>query len=155
MKALDRTDRRILSVLQRIGRITNAGLARRVQLSATPCLERVRRLEREGYIQGYRAKLDPERLGAGLLVFVQVTLDRTTPDVFARFREEVVALPEVQDCHMVAGGFDYLLKIRVRDMAAFRRVLGDGLTALPGVLQAHSYVAMETVKEDAPLSLAV
>ncbi len=155
MKPLDRIDRRILSVLQRIGRITNAELARRVHLSATPCLERVRRLEREGYIQGYRAKLDPERLGAELLVFVQVTLDRTTPDVFDRFREEVVGLAEVQDCHMVAGGFDYLLKIRARDMAAFRQFLGDSLAALPGVLQTHSYVAMETVKEDAPLPLAV
>ena len=125
MKPLDRIDRRILSVLQRIGRITNAELARRVNLSATPCLERVRRLEREGYVQGYRAKLDPARLGAGLLVFVQVTLDRTSPDAFERFREEVVGLREVQDCHMVTGAFDYLLKIRARDIGAFRQFMSD------------------------------
>jgi Lrp/AsnC family leucine-responsive transcriptional regulator len=105
----------------------------------------VRRLERDGYIRGYVAVLDPERLGQGLLAFVQVQLDRTTPDVFNRFREGVVGLDPVRECHMVAGGFDYLLKVRVADMTAYRRFLED-LAALPGIEQTHTYVVMEEVK---------
>lgn len=145
-RPLDRIDRRILDILQREGRITNAALSRRVHLSPTPCLERVRRLEREGWITGYVALLDGDRLGAALTVFVEVQLDRTTPDVFETFKAAAAARPEVQECHMIAGGFDYLLKIRVPDMAAYRRFLGEGLTGLPGVRATHTYVAMETVK---------
>jgi Lrp/AsnC family leucine-responsive transcriptional regulator len=150
-RPLDRIDRRILETLQSDGRISNVALARRVNLSPTPCLERVRRLERAGYVLGYGARLDPARLGASLLVFVQVTLDRTTPDVFARFAEAIVRIPEVCECHMVAGGFDYLLKIRAADMAAYRGVLGQRLTAIPGVAQTHSYVVMEEVKDSRAL----
>jgi len=150
-RAPDRIDRRILRALQGEGRLSNVELARRVGLSATPCLERVRRLERAGYIAGYRAVLDPQKLDAALLAFVQVTLDRTTPDAFEQFRAAVIARPEVLECHMVAGGFDYLLKVRVRDMAAYRRFLGETLTAIGGIAQTHTYVVMEEVKSDAPL----
>ena len=150
---LDRTDRRLLALLQADGRLSIAELARRVHLSATPCLERVRRLEREGYIRGYAAQLDPVRLGCALLAFVEIQLDRTTPDVFNRFRDAILTLAPVQECHMVAGGFDYLLKVRVRDMAAYRGFLEE-LAALPGVQQTHTYVVMEEVKATREVPLA-
>ncbi len=151
--ALDRTDRRLLRLLQADGRLSIAELARQVHLSATPCLERVRRLERDGYIRGYVADLDPALLGAALIAFVQIQLDRTTPDVFNRFKEGVVRLDPVQECHMVAGGFDYLLKVRIADMAAYRRFLED-LAALPGIEQTHTYVVMEEVKSSRFLPIA-
>lgn len=144
--SLDRIDRRILRCLQEDGRMTNVALAKQVNLSPTPCLERVRRLERDGFILGYAARLNPMKLDAGLTVFVQVTLDRTTTDVFDRFNDALSGAPGVSECHMVAGGFDYLMKIRVRDMEAFRRYLGDTINALPGVISTTTYVAMETVK---------
>lgn len=142
-----------MRILQRDGRISNVDLAKAVYLSPTPCLERVRRLEREGYIEGYTARLNPHRLGAGLVMLVEVTLDRTTPDEFARFHETIATIPEVMECFMVAGGFDYMLKIRVADMAAYRKLLGEKLTALPGVLQTHTYVVMEEVKNTPYLPL--
>ena len=144
---LDRTDRRILRELQTNGRISNVELARRVNLSATPCLERVRRLEQSGFIRDYVAILDPQRMDVSLLLYVEVTLDRTTPDVFERFKASITARPEVQECHMVAGGFDYLIKVRVPDMQAYRAFLGEGLTAAPGVRETHTYVVMEEIKE--------
>jgi Lrp/AsnC family leucine-responsive transcriptional regulator len=144
---LDRTDKRILRELQHNGRISNVELARRVNLSATPCLERVRRLEQAGYIRDYVAILDPQRLGVGMLLYVEVTLDRTTPDVFEHFKQAIAARPEVQECHMVAGGFDYLVKVRVPDMQAYRSFLGEGLSAAPGVRETHTYVVMEEIKE--------
>ena len=150
--SLDRTDRRLLRLLQTDGRQSIAELARQVHLTATPCLERVRRLERDGYIRGYSAELDPTLLGAGLIAFVQIQLDRTTPDVFNRFREGMVSLEPVQECHMVAGGFDYLLKVRVADMTAYRRFLED-LAALHGIEQTHTYVVMEEVKSSRALSI--
>ena len=143
--SLDRIDRRLLALLQTDGRLSVAELVRRVHLSPTPCFERVRRLEREGYIRGYAADLDPAKLGAGLIAFVEVQLDRTTPDVFNRFRDGVIGLAPIQECHMVAGGFDYLLKVRAADMAAYRRFLEE-LAALAGVEQTHTYVVMEEVK---------
>jgi len=148
-QSLDRIDRGILAELQREGRLSMVELARRVHLTKTPCSERVRRLERDGFIRGYAAKLDPQLLGSGHVAFVQVTLDRTTTDVFDRFHAAVRQLGEVQACHMVAGGFDYLLKVRTRDIASYRQVLGDKLSALPGVQQTHTYVVMETVKDEA------
>lgn len=151
---LDRTDRRLLMLLQDDGRMAIAELARRVHLSATPCLERVRRLERTGFIRGYAADLDPGRLGAGLVAFVEILLDRTTPDVFNRFRDGVLALDPVQECHMVAGGFDYLLKVRVRDMAAYRGFLEE-LAAIAGVQQTHTYVVMEEVKSTRAISVGL
>lgn len=147
-RPLDRIDRKILATLQDNGRISNVELARDVNLSPTPCLERVRRLESTGYIEGYSARLSAEKLGMGLTVFVQLTLDRTKPDVFDRFREDIADIPEITECHMVAGGFDYLIKIRTSDMNAYRNMLGDRLAALKSVLTTHSYVVMEEVKND-------
>jgi Lrp/AsnC family leucine-responsive transcriptional regulator len=150
---LDPTDKHILRELQTHGRIANVELARRVNLSATPCLERVRRLEQAGFIREYVAVLNPHRVSASLLLYVEVTLARTTPDVFERFKEAITARPEVQECHMVAGGFDYLVKVRVPDMQAYRRFLGEGLTAAPGVRETHTYVVMEEIKETTAVNL--
>ncbi len=147
----DPTDRRILALLQREGRITNAELAERIGLSPTAASERMRRLVREGFVTGFGARLDPGRLGLGLLVFVEVLLDKTTPDVFDHFAAAVRRAPEVLECHMVAGGFDYLLKARVRDMAAYRAFLGTVLLGLPGVRETRTYAVMEEVKAEAPL----
>src|SRR5882757_3745834 len=144
--SLDRIDKMILKRLQANGRKPAAELAREVHLTTSPCLERVHRLEKEGYIRGYTALLNPDRLGARLLAFVQVRVDRTTPEIFQKFRAIVESLDEVVECHMVAGGFDYLLKIRVADMNAYRRFLGDELASLPGIAQTHTYVVMEEVK---------
>ncbi len=151
MKTLDAIDRRILALLQQQGRMPNVELARHVHLSPTPCLERVRRLERAGVIRGYGARLDANALGAGFVTFVTVTLERTTTDVFDRFADKVRRLDEVAECHMVGGGFDYILKVRTRDMASFRRFLGEKLSTLPEVAQTHSYFVMEAIKDDAPL----
>lgn len=145
-RKIDKIDRRILEELQSDGRITNTELARRVNLSPTPCLERVRRLERDGYIEQYVALVNPHRLDASILVFVQVALDQTTPEVFDTFRAGVQDLPEVLECHMIAGGLDYLLKVRLKDMAAYRNFLGNSLVTLPGVKATHTYVVMEEVK---------
>jgi Lrp/AsnC family leucine-responsive transcriptional regulator len=146
IEGLDRTDQRILRVLQRDGRITNLQLAQEVHLSPTAVLERVKRLTREAYILGYEARLNPVKLGAGMLVFVEVLLERTTPDVFQAFQAAAQARPEILECHLVAGGFDYLIKVRVADMAAYRVLIGSVLWALPGVRETHTYAVMEEVK---------
>ena len=144
---LDKIDRSILRALQKDGRLANVELARRVGLSATPCLERVKRLESKGYIRGYAAVLAPEKLDAGLLVFVEIRLSRTSPDVFKDFKRAVVDLPQVLECHLVSGDFDYLVKARVADMLAYRELLGETLLTLPGVSGSRTYVVMEEVKE--------
>jgi len=149
---IDRTDTRILALLQARGRISNVELARAVNLSPSPCLERVRRLEAAGLIRSYGAQLDAAALGFGTMAFIQVTLDRTTADVFDRFRDKVVLIDEVAECHMVAGGFDYLLKLRLRDMEAYRGVLAT-IVDLPGVAQTHTYVVIEPIKQDHGLPL--
>ncbi len=146
-KSIDRIDRAILRELQSQARITNVELARRVCLSPSPCLERVRRLEQEGLILGYHARLDAARLDAGTTAFVEITLERTNSDVFNRFRDALVLLPEVAECHMLAGGFDYLVKLRIRGMQSYRDVLGK-LVDLPGVATTHSYIVIEQVKAD-------
>jgi Lrp/AsnC family leucine-responsive transcriptional regulator len=151
--ALDRIDLRILVELQHNGRLSNVALSKRVNLSPTPCLERVKRLENKGYIKGYHAELNANKLGAGLLVFVQVSLDKTTPDVFSRFRSALTHLDGVQECHMVAGGFDYLLKLRFGDMTSYREFLGKDLATLPGIMQTHTYFVMEEVKHTAAIPL--
>jgi len=145
-RVLDRIDRRILCQLQKNGRLTNADLARSVNLSPTPCLERVRRLEKEDYILNYVALLNPQKLGAGVVSFIQVSLDRTSADVFEHFKEQVGLCPEVMECHMVAGGFDYLLKVRTRDMAEYRDFLGETLARMSSIKQTHTYMVMEEVK---------
>lgn len=147
-KTLDRIDLNILRELQQNGRIRNTELASRVGLSATPCAERVRNLEKLGYIQSYNARLNPKLLDLELLVFVEITLLRTSPDVFEEFRTAVQRLPEVLECHLVSGNFDYLLKARVADMAAYRQLLGETLLTLPGVSDSRTYVVMEEIKED-------
>ena len=148
---LDAIDRRILRVLQADGRISNLKLAEAVHLSPTAVLERVRRLTRDGVILGYRAELDPDKLGAGLLVFIEILLDRTVPDVLEVFKAAVQARPEILECHLVAGGFDYLLKTRVADMAAYREFLGSTIWTLPGVRETRTYAVMEEVKRTGTL----
>ena len=150
---LDRIDLRILGALQRDGRISNLKLADTVSLSPTAVLARVQRLTREGFIRGYHAELDPGKLGRGMVVFVEVLLDRTTPNVFDEFRAAVQAHPEVLECHMVAGGFDYLVKTRVADMEAYRGFAGSVLWQLPGVRETRTYAVMEEVKNSTRLHI--
>ena len=151
---LDRTDLKILRVLQADGRISNLKLAEAVSLSPTAVLSRVQRLTKEGYILGYEARLNPLKLGAGLMVFVEVLLDRTTPNVFEAFKAAVQVRPEIMECHMVAGGFDYLLKTRMADMGAYREFAGTVLWQLPGVRETRTYPVMEEVKNTTRLPLA-
>jgi Lrp/AsnC family leucine-responsive transcriptional regulator len=147
MKRLDPIDVAILDALQRDGRLSNVALAKAIGLSPTPCAERVRALETVGIITGYAANLDAERLGLGLLVFIEIGIDRTSEDAFDQFRKAMSGIAQVQECHMIAGGFDYLLKVRVRDMAAYRAFLGEVLSKVPGIRETHSYTVMENVKE--------
>ena len=144
---LDRIDRNIVRLLQHNARMAHTELARRVGLSTTPCKERVRRLEREGVIQHYQAVLDPAALDRALVVFVQIRLNRTSQDIFEEFTAAALDLPEVQECYLVSGNFDYLIKARVADMNAYRDLLGETLLTLPGVQESTSYVVMEQVKE--------
>ncbi|HVR52514.1 MAG TPA: Lrp/AsnC ligand binding domain-containing protein [Pseudorhodoferax sp.] len=150
---LDRLDVRILAKLQQDGRIANLKLADAVGLSPTAVLARVQRLTREGYILGYEARLNPLQLGAGMLVFVEVLLDRTTPNVFEAFKAAVQVRPEIMECHMVAGGFDYLLKTRSADMNDYRHFAGTVLWQLPGVRETRTYAVMEEVKNSTHLVL--
>ena len=146
MNDIDAVDRRILRVLQEDGRLSNAELARRCNLSPAACFERVRRLRARKIITGFAAVVDPDAVGRGLLIFVEVHLDRTTGDLFDAFAEAVRRLPEVLECHMVAGGFDYLIKARLSDMDAYRAFLGDVLVKLPGVRETRTYAVLEEVK---------
>ena len=150
---LDRIDRRILQTLQDDGRISNLKLAEEVALSPTAVLARVQRLTRDGYILGYEARLNPALLGAGMLVFVEVLLDRTTPNVFEQFKAAVQVRPEIMECHMVAGGFDYLLKTRAADMESYRQFAGTVLWQLPGVRETRTYAVMEEVKNSTRLHI--
>ncbi len=143
---IDTIDRRILRVLQADGRISNLKLAESVHLSPTAVLERVKRLQRDGYILGYEARLNPAKLDAGLLVFVEILLDRTVHDVMDTFKAAVQVRPEILEAHLVAGGFDYLLKTRVADMAAYRQFIGSVIWTLPGVRETRTYAVMEEVK---------
>ena len=154
MKKLDAIDIAILDALQRDGRLSNVALAKAVGLSPTPCAERVRALESAGIIIGYTTKLDAERLDLGLLVFIEIGIDRTSEDAFDQFRNAMLGIPQVQECHMVAGGFDYLLKVRVRDMAAYRAFLGEVLAKVPGIRETHTYAVMENVKESRGVDLS-
>jgi Lrp/AsnC family transcriptional regulator, leucine-responsive regulatory protein len=144
--ALDKIDARILRVLQKDGRISNLKLAEEVHLSPTAVLERVKRLGRDGYILGYEAKLNPEKLGAGMMVFIEVVLDRTTHDAMNTFKAAVQVRPEILECHLVAGGFDYLIKTRVANMQAYREFVGSVIWGLPGVRETRTYAVMEEVK---------
>ena len=152
-KKIDRIDRNILNELQKNGRIANVELSKRVGLSPTPCLERVKRLEKDNYILGYSAILNPAKLDAALLVLVEITLTKTSPDVFNDFAKAVHELDVIQECHLVSGDFDFLLKTRVADMAAYRNLLGDTLLRLPAVSESRTYVVMEEVKSTNKLPL--
>ncbi|WP_068546336.1 leucine-responsive transcriptional regulator Lrp [Thalassotalea crassostreae] len=145
-RKLDRIDKNILNELQNDGRLSNVELSKRVGLSPTPCLERVKKLEQEGIIEGYSANLNPIFLDVALLVFVEITLSRTSPDVFEEFSKAVMELDVIQECHLVSGNFDFLLKTRVSDMQAYRNLLGDTLLRLPSVSESRTYVVMEEVK---------
>jgi len=144
---LDMTDRRILKVLQEDGRITNSELSERVNLSATATAERMKRLIRDGFIEGFSANLDPKKVERGMLVFVEIRLDRTSPEIFDAFKLAVERSRDILECHMVAGGFDYLMKSRVKDMEAYRAFLSDVVLALPGVRETHTYAVMEEIKD--------
>lgn len=150
-QGLDRTDLRILRLLQRDGRMSNADLAEAAAVSPATCHRRTQRMIALGYLTGTRALVDPERLGLGTLVMMGVVLDRSTPESFATFEAAVKKLKFVIDCHMVAGDFDYFLKLRVRDMAGFNRMHGTQLIALPGVRQTRTFFVMKEVVDNAPL----
>lgn len=151
MPELDRTDRRILRLLQQDGRLTNAELAGKVNVSPATCHRRTQRLFAQGYVRAVRAEIAPECVERGALVVVGVVLDRSTPESFAAFEAAVTALPFILDCHLVAGDFDYFLKIRVRDIADFNRLHGEQLIALPGVRQTRTFFVMKEVIDNAPL----
>lgn len=144
---LDHIDRRILEEVQRDGRIAVVELAERVNLSKSPCLKRLRRLEKDGYIRGYRADLDPDKIAQGYLVFVQVKLENTKSEKLVAFNRAVRNVPQVLSCHMLSGGYDYLLKIRTPNMSAYRELLGDVISGLPGVHQTSTFPVMEEVKD--------
>lgn len=151
---LNKVDRHILQVLQAEGRISFTELGKKVGLTTTPCIERVRKLERDGYIAGYSALLDSNKLDLGLIVFVQLRLNRTHKQTFEEFRRLVKQLPQVQECYLVTGNFDFLVKARVKDMTAYRDFLESSLLNLPGVQESTSIAAMETVKESHTLAIA-
>ncbi|HEY5007948.1 MAG TPA: Lrp/AsnC ligand binding domain-containing protein [Caulobacteraceae bacterium] len=153
MAEIDDTDRRVLIELQADGRMTNQDLAQKIHLSPAACSERVKRLRERGVIAGYAALLDPAEVGLPLMIFVEVSLDRTTAGALHDFAAAVRKSPHVLECHMVAGGFDYLVKARVKDMDAYRTFLGETLVQMPGVRQTHTYAVLEEVKMTTALPL--
>jgi len=151
-RILDRIDLHMLSILQGDGRIVMKDLAEQVGLSLTPCIERVRRMERDGVIQGYHARINPLSVGMQVLVFVEITLNNKSEAAFERFRRAILSLPEVMECHLVSGDFDYLIKARIPEMLEYRRLLGEILHVADGG-QSKSYVVMEELKETLALSI--
>jgi len=137
---LDRTDRKMLKLLQTDGRLSNANLAKMVNVSAATCHRKTQRLIDEGFISGFRAMVNPNAVNRGALVMVGVVLDRSTPESFAAFESAIKKLHFVLDCHLVAGDYDYFLKVRVQDMADFNKLHGDQLIAFPGVRQIRSFL---------------
>ena len=147
MRDLDRIDLKILDILQREGRISVTELAERISLSATPCSDRIKRMEREGVISGYHARVNPAALGKNLLVFLEIKLSAKSGDVFDKVKKELLYVPEVMECHLVSGNFDYLVKARLTEMNEYRRLLGEILKRLPASAESRSYVVMEEIKE--------
>ena len=147
INSLGKIDRNILRILQKDGRISYTELARQVGLSVTPCIDRVKRMERNGYILGYSAQVCSQKLDAALVVFVQIRLNHTSQKNFEEFRRSVIDLENIQSCFLVSGNYDYLLKARVADMAAYRELLGHRILKLPAVQESTSYVVMEELKE--------
>ncbi len=148
---LDRIDRKILKLLQTDGRLSNADLAQKVNVSAATCHRRTQRLIEGGCISGFRAMINPVAVSRGALVMVGVVLDRSTPESFAAFEAAILKLSFVLDCHLVAGDFDYFLKVRVKDMADFNKLHGEQLIAFPGVRQIRSFFVMKEVTDNAEL----
>lgn len=153
VRILDKLDRRILTLLQKDGRLSMKDLGEQVGLSITPCIERVKRMERDGIISGYYARVNPAALGASLLMFVQITLSNKSGEMFDQFRREVLRIPQVLECHLVSGDFDYIIKARIQEMTEYRTLLGEILLKLPGAAQSKSYVVMEEIKETLMLSV--
>ncbi len=153
MKELDKTDLKILKFLQQNARIPMTELAEKVGLSTTPVTERVKRLERDNFITGYHARLNPNLLGKGLLIFVELKLRSKSGNIFEDFRREVMRIPQILECHLVSGEYDYLIKVRLPDMSAYRDMLGNILLHLPAAAESRSYVVMEEVKEETVLDL--
>ena len=143
----DKIDEKIITAISSEARLPVAELARRVGLSKTPVLARLRRLEEQGVIRGYRAMLDPVKLGLDHVAFVEVRLSDTRETALTAFNKAVATVPEVEECHMIAGAFDYLLKVRTRDIARYRQVLGEKISSLPHVSNTSTHVAMQAVKD--------
>ena len=150
---MDEYDRKILSVLSVEGRISMTALGERVGLSKTPVTARVKRLEEEGVITGYRATLSASKLGVEHIAFLEVKLSETREKALDAFNQAVRAIPEVEACHMIAGGFDYLIKVRTSDIFAYRQVLGEQLSRLPNVASTSTYISMQSVVDTAPIDL--
>ncbi len=153
MKDLDKIDLKILKLLQQNARIPMTELAEKVGLSTTPVTERVKRLERDNIISGYHARLNPHAVGQSLLVFVEIKLRSKSGNIFEDFRREVTRIPQILECHLVSGEYDYLIKVRLPDMSAYRDMLGNILLHLPAAAESRSYVVMEEVKEETVLDL--
>ena len=153
MKDLDKIDLKILKLLQQNARIPMTELAEKVGLSTTPVTERVKRLERDSIISGYHARLNPHAVGQSLLVFVEIKLRSESGNIFEDFRREVTRIPQILECHLVSGEYDYLIKVRLPDMSAYRDMLGNILLQLPAAAESRSYVVMEEVKEGLMLDL--
>jgi len=150
---MDEYDRKILSVLAIEGRISMTALGERVGLSKTPVTARVKRLEEEGVITGYRATLSASKLGVEHIAFLEVKLSDTREKALDAFNQAVRAIPEVEACHMIAGGFDYLIKVRTSDIFAYRQVLGEQLSGLPNVASTSTYISMQSVIDTGPIDL--
>jgi len=150
---MDEYDRKILSVLSIEGRISMTALGERVGLSKTPVTARVKRLEEEGVITGYRATLSASKLGVEHIAFLEVKLSDTREKALDAFNQAVRAIPEVEACNMIAGGFDYLIKVRTSDIFAYRQVLGEQLSRLPNIASTSTYISMQSVVDTAPIDL--
>ncbi len=146
-RKLDLIDKKILDELQENGRLSIVDLAERVNLTKTPCSERVKRLEKDGIIDSYRAVLNPSMVGMNHVTMVHISLSSISNELLLEFNEAVKKISEVQSCLMIAGQFDYMLMVRSRDIAHFRDLLGEKISKLPGVNQTNSFAVMETVKE--------
>ena len=155
MTEIDRIDRKIIEELQREGRLPMTELAQRIGLTTSPCTERVKRLEREGVITGYHARVNPEALGRSLLVFVELTLSSKSAQVFETVRQALLLEPRVVECHLISGSFDYLVKVRLSAMREYRELLGHILRQIPVPAQSNSYVVMEEIQENGPLPVGL
>lgn len=153
MSNLDATDKMLLRELQEDGRVTNQDLAQRVGLSPAACLERVKRLRERGVIRRTMIDVDPDAVDLALLIFVEVSLHSTVESCLKQFKDMVRKMPEILECHLVAGGFDYLIKARVKDMHAYRAFLGERLSVLPGVRETRTYAVLEEVKSTTALPI--